>query len=270
MDGHLGRATTRQRRFGRLSRAAVAGALVVMLATSGTTTVFADGPTGWTAGLSSANLSVGTDQAQVAALARTFQMAVRAHDGDGLVTLLHPSPIVKERNAVVAAGAAPVAHWVQACVARRFTLDPSSLHLEEQGASWVFSDASGCYERTRPGVFGVGRDLGPAGGVLEMAVQGGKIAQLTFTYSRAWEARRLASMAAPVRAAQEEEARRALQPAPPVAPLPLDDREVPSSRVPSPTDTQHRTTPSPLPWIGVTVFTTVIGALAGLKRPTFV
>src|SRR3954454_9038149 len=139
-----------------------------------------------------------TDGVERAAFARAFQAAVRAHDDAGLLDLVRPDALIKERNAIVAAGSDRVAAWVRACVARRFALDPASLTVTATGASWAFSDASGCYERTRPSALSGGRDFGPAGGVVELTLRDGKVATPTFTYSAEWEARRMASIAVPV------------------------------------------------------------------------
>jgi hypothetical protein len=207
------------------------------------------------------------DDVQVAAFARAFQAAVLAHDGDGLVSLFRADATIRERNAVVAAGPARVAEWVQACVARRFALDPASLRLTAQGATWAFSDASGCYERTRPGVFSVSRDLGPAGGVVELTLRDGQIDTLTFTYNPEWEAQRLASMAAPVLAAQEAQARQRTMPAPLATPLPLDEPAVAAPPT-APPNTQGRTTPPLAPWVAGAFVGTVMTAFGALRRPS--
>jgi len=206
------------------------------------------------------------DDVERAAFARAFQAAVRAHDDAGLLDLVRPDAQIKERNAIVAAGPDRVAEWVRACVARRFALDSSSLNVTANGASWAFSDASGCYERTRPSALSGGRDFGPAGGVVELTMRDGKVATLTFTYSAEWEARRMASIAAPVLAAQAAVAH-AAPTATAAAPLPTEDAPAALVSIPPAPDTQRRTTPSAAPWLGAAIMTTVVGVFAALKRP---
>jgi hypothetical protein len=104
--------------------------------------------------------------------------------------------------------------------------------------------------------------------MVELNLRDRQIDTLIFTYSPEWEAQRLASMAAPIRAAREEQARQRTMPAPLATPLPLDEPAVATPPV-APQDTQGRTTPPLAPWVAGAFAATVMAAFGALSCPSW-
>jgi hypothetical protein len=190
--------------------------------------------------------------------ADAFASAVQAQNNEGLMRTLALDVLVRERHAVVAAGPERVAAWVAACLLHDFTLVPGSGHPEPQGYSWDFRDSTGCYWRQRPGAETApwpGADVNPAEGVLHLTLDGELVTALTLTYSDAWQARYLRSLAQPILAA------RAQGTADHALPVPTPSLALPPA--PPAPDTQGRVTHSAGIWI-VAAAGMVLSCLAAL------
>jgi hypothetical protein len=200
----------------------------------------------------------------VGVLAVAFETGVDAGDAGALLALFAPDAQIKEGVAVLAAGPARVAAWVQACLLPDVRLVPGTRRLGAAAATWDLRDGLGCYWRARPAGFRPAWDVAPGEGTLTVAAAGGRIATLTVVYSAAWEARLLIAQAAPFRTAQAHATARAGQPA---APTPTG-AAAPTTRVPAAPSTQDRRTPSVGPWLAALGAALAGGALlALLPRP---
>lgn len=191
--------------------------------------------------------------AQVQAVARAFEAAVRTHDAAGMLVLFAPDGQIKEKHAVLAAGPERLLEWLQHCVATELALEPDSMSLTGNGVRWHFQDWTDCYERTRPNALATAWDVSPAVGTLELTVQAEKIAILTFTYSPEWERTRLMAQAAPIRTAQVQATARAQQDqaaAIATAAYWAEATRVAEALLPDSPETQERATPSVAPWAG--------------------
>ncbi len=205
---------------------------------------------------------------QVFAVAAAFEEAIRARDEAGLIGLLAPEAQIKEKHAVLAAGAEQVQAWVQDCVTTGVTLETGSLSVIGNTVRWQFQDRSGCYERSRPNALPPGWDVMLADGTLDVAVQDGKIAAMTFTYSPEWERKRLMAQAAPIRTAQAQATARAPQDqaaAIATAVYWAEATRVAASLQPDPPETQERATPSIAPWGAALGLILTVSGLAALR-----
>jgi hypothetical protein len=180
-------------------------------------------------------------------LAVALEAALEARDADAAAALFAPEARIKERVAVLAAGRARVAAWVQGCLLPDVRLVPGTRHLGGALATWELRDALGCYWRARlaPDGFAPAWDVAPAAGTLA-------ITTLTIVYDPAWEQRKLEAQAAPIRTAQALATRTAAAPPPtPAAP-----------------STQDRRTPSVATWLAALgAALGGVGLLALLPRP---
>jgi hypothetical protein len=209
-------------------------------------------------------------------LAAALEAALEAGDAAAALALFAPDAQIKERGAVLAAGPERVAAWVRACLLPDVRLVPGSRRLGGAGASWAVRDALGCYWRARPDASPPAWDVAPADGTLAIAVAGGAIASLTIVYDPAWEQRKLAAQAAPVRTAQALATARATQtgqtaagaPANAAATRSAEATRVAAGQVPTAPNTQDRRTPSVGPWLAALGAVLVgVAVLALLPRP---
>ncbi|HEV2124455.1 MAG TPA: hypothetical protein VGW38_17010 [Chloroflexota bacterium] len=191
-------------------------------------------------------------------VAHAFEEAVRVHDATSLMGPLAPEAQIKEKHAVLAAGAERVQAWVQDCVTTGVTLETGSLSVIGNTVRWQFQDRSGCYERTRPNAVAPGWNVMPADGTLELHVQDQQVVALTFTYSPDWERKRLTAQAAPIRTAQAQATVHAHQgqvAATATAAQWAEATRVAEASRPHPPDPQERATPSLVPWIAALLVT---------------
>jgi hypothetical protein len=215
-------------------------------------------------------------EAQVLPVARAFQAAVLAHDGGGLIGLFAAEAVVKERNAVVAAGPNRVAAWIGACLTTDFALEPDSLVLTADSvasaaaATWAFADSTGCYWRLRPGAETApwpGPEVNPADGHITISVAQGRIRSLTLIYSDAWQARYLRSVAAPIVAAQARVTATAAA-AGQQAAAATEAARAAAASAPHPLNTQGRTTPSVGPWLAALGLLGLAAVVAAGRSPS--
>jgi hypothetical protein len=194
-------------------------------------------------------------QTSDAAVAAAFAAALARGDTPAVLALFADDAQIKERNAVLAAGRERVSAWARECLAADFALDPHSLAVADAAAAWDFADSTGCYWRLRPGAETAprpGPEVNPAEGRLTIRIEQGRIVSLTLTYSEAWQAKFLRSVAAPIVAAQARAtatAAAARQIATATAVVAAEATQVAQANVPHAPDTQGRTTPSVVPWI---------------------
>jgi hypothetical protein len=179
-------------------------------------------------------------------VAAALEAALAARDVATAVALFAPDAQIKEHVAVLAAGPERVAAWVRGCLLPDVRLVPGTRRVGAGGATWAVGDALGCYWRARPDTFPPAWDVAPAEGTLTIAVAGDAIATLTIVYDPAWERRKLAAQAAPVRTAQAQATARAAQPA---AARAADAAHATATPVPAAQSTQDRRTPSVAPWL---------------------
>jgi hypothetical protein len=202
-----------------------------------------------------------------------FEAALEAGDAAAVLALFAPDAQVKEGVAVLAAGPARVAAWVRGCLLPDVRLVPGSRRLAAAGATWALRDALGCYWRARPDAPAPAWDVAPADGTLSVAVAGGAIAALTIVYDPAWEQRKLAAQAAPIRTAQALATARATPPtATPPTPVgaPRGTQDTRGAATPGPPapSTQDRRTPSIGPWLAALGVALIgVAVLALLPRP---
>jgi hypothetical protein len=195
------------------------------------------------------------------AVAVALEAGLEAGDAAAVLALFAPDAQVKEHVAVLAAGPARVAAWVEGCLLPDVRLVPGTRRLGAATAAWAVRDALGCYWRARPDGFRPAWDVAPGEGTLTVAVAGERIATLTIVYDPAWERRTLQAQAAPIRTAQALATARAAQTA---AAAPAT-RAAERAAAPS---TQDRRTPSVGPWLAALgAALGGAGLLALLPRP---
>jgi hypothetical protein len=227
-----------------------------------------------------------TAGAEVLPVALAFQTAVSTHDAGALLKLLHAGAVVKERNAVLAAGSTRLAAWIGECLATDFVLKPGTLAIKADpgavvlttdprtliptddsitSAAWEFADSTGCYWRMRPGADTApwpGPEVNPAEGRVTITVGQGRITSLTLVYSDAWQARYLRSVAAPIVAAQARATATAAAAQQIAAAATAEVARTAARSAPPAPDTQGRTVPSVWPWLGALGLLGLVGIMA--------
>ena len=96
------------------------------------------------------------------ALAVALEAALAAGDAAAARALFAPDAQVKEGVAVLAAGSARVAAWVQDCLLPDVRLVPGTRRLGAAAVTWELRDGLGCYWRARPAGFRPAWDVAPA------------------------------------------------------------------------------------------------------------
>jgi hypothetical protein len=199
--------------------------------------------------------------ASATSLAAAFATALAARDANTALALVADDGVIKERDAVLAAGHTRLRTWIADCLLHDFRLVPGSFLAMGDTASWRFEDSTDCYWRTRPNALRPAWNVFPADGIATILVRESMIVALTYTYSPDWEARMLAAVAAPIRTAQAQATQRSAL----AAPLPTPTPEAPRVVGPAAPNTQARTTRSRAAWALAALCSLLSIGLAGIS-----
>jgi hypothetical protein len=192
---------------------------------------------------------------EAAPVAAALDATLRAGDEVAVLALFAPDAQIKEGNAVLAAGAAGLRPWIEACLLHTFWLDPATLQVTDATASWSFVDTTDCYWRTRQGPLPPALDADPAEGTATITVRAGSIVSLTLDYSPAWRQRALAAQAAPIVTAQAQATPRAA----------AGDAAATASPGPVAPDTQGRASASPAAWAAAVALAVGVAGLGAVR-----